>query len=44
MTNPLPPISRCQRKIDADHLNQPASIPFVGASLAVLGKNLISTI
>jgi hypothetical protein len=37
MTNPLPPIPRDQRKIDADHLNLLAIFHFVGAGLAVLG-------
>jgi hypothetical protein len=37
MTNPLPPIPRDQRKIDADHLNLLAVFHFVGAVLAVLG-------
>jgi hypothetical protein len=35
--NPLPPIPRDQRKIDADHLNLLAIFHFVGAGLAVLG-------
>jgi hypothetical protein len=37
MTNPLPPIPRDQRKIDADHLNLLAIFHFIGAGLAVLG-------
>jgi hypothetical protein len=35
--NPLPPIPRDQRKIDADHLKLLAIFHFVGAGLAVLG-------
>jgi hypothetical protein len=35
--NPLPPLPRDQRKIDADHLNLLAIFHFVGAGLAVLG-------
>ena len=37
MTNPLPPLPRDQRKIDADQLNLLAIFHFVGAGLAVLG-------
>jgi len=37
MTNPLPPIPRDQRKIDADHLNLLGIFHFIGAGLAVLG-------
>jgi hypothetical protein len=29
MNTPLPPLPRDQRKIDADHLNLPASFHFV---------------
>jgi hypothetical protein len=36
MTNQLHPLPRDQRKIDADHLNLPASFHFVGTGLAVL--------
>ena len=35
--NPLPPLPRDRRKIDADHLNLLAIFHFVGAGLAVLG-------
>jgi len=35
--NPLPPLPRDQRKIDADHLNLLGIFHFVGAGLAVLG-------
>ena len=37
MTNPLPPLPRDQRKIDADHLNLLAIFHFIGAGLAGLG-------
>ena len=38
--NELPPLPRDQRKIDADHLNLPASFHFVGAGLAVSCENI----
>jgi hypothetical protein len=31
MTNPLPPLPRDRRRVDAEHLNRPASFPFGGA-------------
>jgi hypothetical protein len=36
MTNPFPPLPRDQRKMDADHLNLPASFHFVGAGIHVM--------
>jgi hypothetical protein len=34
--NPLPPLPRDPRKIDADHLNLPAIFHFVGVELPLL--------
>jgi len=39
MKTPLPPLRRDQRKIDKNHLNQLAIFHFVGAGLAVPGRN-----
>jgi len=35
MANPLPPLPREMREIDAEHLNRPAGFPFIGAGLAI---------
>jgi len=35
MINPLPPLPRGQRKLDADHPHLLASSHFVGAGLAI---------